>query len=128
MFLSACFPHWDTPWPFRVSGASKQVEGLHKAVGLDLRQPQGAQVEDLCGLGNEGPNRKGLVEGHSLWACMAPFGARFEYATITTPRGTYGPRAVVLPQVKAYSLVQTFSLRLFPRHYKIYIWGGIPGG
>ena len=63
--------------------------------------------------GNEGPNRKGLVEGHSMQACVAPFGARAEFAAITTPRGTFGPRAVVLPEVKAYSLVQTFGLLLF---------------
>ena len=96
--------------------AGVQVGDLHKANGLDLGQPQGAHVEDLCGLGNEGPNWKGLVEGHSLLASVAPFGARAEFATVTTPRGTFGPRAVVLSQVKAYSLVQTFGLLLFAGH------------
>ena len=79
--------------------AGVQVGDLHKANGLDLRQPQGAHVEDLCGLGNECPNRKGLVEGHSMQTCMAPFGVRATFAAVTTPRGTFGPRAAVLPQV-----------------------------
>ena len=34
-------------------------------------------------------------------------------AAVTMPRGTYGPRAMVLPQVKAAGLVQTSGLR-FP--------------
>ena len=67
----------------------------------------------MCGLGNEDPNRKGLVEGHSLLASVAPFGARAVFTAVTTPRGTYGPRAVVLSQVKAVGLVQTFGLLLF---------------
>ena len=33
---------------------------LHKASGLDLRQPQGALAEGQCGLGREGYNRTGL--------------------------------------------------------------------
>ena len=33
---------------------------LAKARGLELRQPQGAQAEDQCGLGIENANRTGL--------------------------------------------------------------------
>ena len=67
----------------------------------------------LCGLRKGGTNRRGLAEGHSLQTLLAPFGAQAESAAVTTPRGTFGPRAVVLLQVKAYSLVQTFGLLLF---------------
>ena len=52
----------------------------------------------------------GLAEGQSPLARVAPFGAHAVRDDVTTPRGTYGPRAVVLPQVKAFSLVQTFGL------------------
>ena len=41
---------------------------LAKAIGLDLRQPQGALAEGQCGLGREGYNRTGLEEGHSRQA------------------------------------------------------------
>ena len=39
--------------------------GLHKDVGLDLRQPHGAQAEGLCGVGSVTNYGMGLVEGHS---------------------------------------------------------------
>ena len=34
---------------------SKQVEGLHKASGLELLKPQGAQAGGLCSLGTVFP-------------------------------------------------------------------------
>ena len=46
---------------------------LAKAIGLDLRQPQGALAEGQCGLGREGYNRTGLEEGHSRQAVVIPF-------------------------------------------------------
>ena len=44
----------------------KQAGGLHKASGLDLRQPHGAQAEGLCGVGDASDYGSGLVEGHSF--------------------------------------------------------------
>jgi len=45
---------------------NNEVEDLNKAIGLDLRQPQGALAEGQCGLGKACKKRPGLVEGHSL--------------------------------------------------------------
>ena len=41
---------------------------LAKAIGLELRKPQGALAEGRCGLGREDTNRTDLEEGHSCQA------------------------------------------------------------
>ena len=51
---------------------------LAKAIGLDLRQPQGALAEGQCGLGRKDSNRTGLVEGHSRQAVVIPFYSSIE--------------------------------------------------
>ena len=43
---------------------SKQVEGLHKASGLELLKPQGAQAEGLCSLGTVRTVITGPERGH----------------------------------------------------------------
>ena len=51
-----------------------QADGLHKASGLELEKPQGAQAVGLCGLGEWARYRMGLEEGHSLPSFVAPKG------------------------------------------------------
>ena len=48
VLLFSALGHWDTS---QSSSASKQVEGLHKAAGLDLYKPQGALAKGQCALG-----------------------------------------------------------------------------
>ena len=43
---------------------SKQVEGLHKASGLELHKPQGAQAGGLCSLGTVRTVITGPERGH----------------------------------------------------------------
>ena len=43
---------------------SKQVEGLHKASGLELLKPQGAQAGGLCSLGTVRTVITGPERGH----------------------------------------------------------------
>ncbi len=43
---------------------SKQVEGLHKAIALELLKPQGAQAGGLCGLGTVRTVIMGPERGH----------------------------------------------------------------
>ena len=43
-----------------------RVEGPHKASGLDLSKPHGAQAEGLYGVGYYEIQRTGLEEGHSF--------------------------------------------------------------
>ena len=43
---------------------SKQVEGLHKASGLEFHKPQGAQAEGLCSLGTVRTVITGPERGH----------------------------------------------------------------
>ena len=43
---------------------SQQVEGLHKAAGLDLHKPQGAQAGGLCSLGTGKKVITGPERGH----------------------------------------------------------------
>ena len=43
---------------------SKQVEGLHKASGLELLKPQGAQAGGLCSLGTVKTIIMGPERGH----------------------------------------------------------------
>ena len=41
----------------------QQLEELNKAGGLEVCQPHGVQVEDLCGMGLGSQREKGLEEG-----------------------------------------------------------------
>ena len=43
---------------------SRQVEGLHKASGLELHKPQGAQARGLCSLGTVRTVKTGPERGH----------------------------------------------------------------
>ncbi len=49
-------------------------------------------------------------EGHSLPTLVAPYGARSCPCACHQATRTYGPRAMVLTQVKAAGLVQVFDL------------------
>ena len=52
------------------------VEDHDKAIGLELRKPQGAQAVGIVWPGEPARNGLGLEEGHSLPAFVAPYGAR----------------------------------------------------
>ena len=47
-----------------VINGAKQVEGLHKASGLELHKPQGAQAVGLCSLGTVRTVITGPERGH----------------------------------------------------------------
>ena len=49
---------------FRANIVSLQVEGLHKASGLELHKPQGAQAGGLCSLGTVRTVITGPERGH----------------------------------------------------------------
>jgi len=56
-------------WCFCLKGlalSGEQVEGLRKAAGLELRQPQGALAEGQWGLGRDAHVDMGPEGGHSL--------------------------------------------------------------
>ena len=91
---------------------------LHKASGLDLRQPQGAQVGDLVrpGESEQEPNRASKRANSSassdltmsclLYLVALIRGPLIDVATFPTPHEAYGLCAVRLPQFKAAGLVQ----------------------
>ena len=84
---------------------------------MNYGNPMAHRPIGLCGMGKGWLERKGLVEGHTPQAkemsqLVAPFRAHREQHSSHHATRTYGPRAVVLPQVKAAGLVQAFDLLL----------------
>ena len=100
-----------------VRGKFSRPGGLHKASGLDLRQPQGAQVGDLVrpGESEQEPNRASKRANSSassdltmscLLYLVAPFRAHIDMGASPQASLTFGQCALGLPQVKASGLVQ----------------------
>ncbi len=94
---------------------SKQVEGLHKASGLELLKPQGAQAGGLCSLGTvktiimglKGATNRDISLSWSVWPPSRPFPIGRSFPMPHRPIGLY---AMGLPQFKAAGLVKVFDL------------------
>ena len=69
----------------------QQLEELNKASGLEVNQPHGVQVEDLCGMGKGRQREMGLEEGQLsvaemlfYWPSPRPGAAKSRHPQATT--------------------------------------------